>query len=119
MQNFLMLILGLFVGILSSLLGIGGGVLLVPALYLIFKLQIKEAMGTSLAVITLTALMGSLGYFYQGNVKLKFAFFIILGTILGVQIGLRLNKIAPTFLLQKMFGILLLIVAFKMLVGKP
>ena len=73
MIQYLLIILGgLFAGFASGLLGIGGGVLLVPLLLYGFKLDIHQAIGTSLAIIIPTAIFGSLVHFHYGNVSFKF-----------------------------------------------
>jgi len=110
--------LGLITGCLSGLLGVGGGVIIVPALIIIFGMATKSAIGTSLAIIIPTALMGTFLHYRQGNVNLEIAIFVAIAAIIGSQIGVYLNTITPAFALKKIFGVLLIVIALKMILGK-
>jgi uncharacterized membrane protein YfcA len=80
MIQFLYVILGLVAGCLSGLLGIGGGLILIPALIFIFGLTQLQAQGTTLALmVPPIGLLAALRYYQSGNVKLGMAGFICLG----------------------------------------
>ncbi|MCG9875953.1 MAG: sulfite exporter TauE/SafE family protein [Leptospiraceae bacterium] len=100
-------ILGLFVGILTGLVGVGGGFLIVPTLVYLGKVPIRQAIGTSLVVIFFNSFSGFLGYL--GKVEMDW-FVIILFTLLslvGVVIGSHFSNRMPKKFLQKIFGIFL------------
>ena len=99
--------LGLFVGILTGLVGVGGGFLIVPTLVYLGKIPIRQAIGTSLVVIFFNSFSGFLGYL--GKVEMDW-FVIILFTLLslvGVVIGSHFSNRMPKKFLQKIFGIFL------------
>ena len=75
------------VGMVSSFLGIGGGVVQVPILHLILKLPIKVATATSTYMIGITASAGSLVYFFKGIIDYKFVGPLIIGTLIGSTYG--------------------------------
>ena len=83
-----MLVLGLSAGVLSGLFGIGGGLVIVPALVLIFGFDTKTAVGTSLFVILLpTGLLGVLEYWKNGDLKIAAGLWIALGVFFGAYFG--------------------------------
>lgn len=113
------LLLGLLAGVLSGLLGIGGGIFLVPALVFIFGLTQHEAQGTTLALmVPPIGLLAAWTYYKQGNVNLGIAALICLGFFLGGLFGAKLAGLFSEVLLKRLFGVTLLIVALKMIFTK-
>ena len=111
------IILGLVAGIFSGFMGLGGGILLTPALVYIFGLTQHQAQGTSLAVmIPPITLLAALRYYYSGNVKLNIAVFIAAGFIIGGLVGANFVQNIPDVVLKKIFGFILLLVAIKMII---
>ena len=111
--------IGIIAGIASGMFGIGGGLVMVPALVYLFNFTQHQAQGTSLAVLTAPVVfLGALKYFNEGNVNLKMALFIAISFVIGAYLGAVLvHKISdPT--LKRMFGVLLLIMSIKMIIGK-
>lgn len=106
-----LIIEGLVVGVLTGLVGIGGGFAIVPALVLLGNLPMKRAIGTSLLIIVLksvTAFLGYLGHIsLNGNLLLSFTVAASTGTIPGAY----LTQVVPTNRLQKIFGYFLLVVS--------
>jgi uncharacterized membrane protein YfcA len=106
--------LGLFAGAIAAALGIGGGVIFVPALVVIFGFDQHIAQGTSLAVIFPTAIVATLAHTRMKNVEWKLSIPIgaagIIGAIVGAQLALRL----PAELLRRMFGVFLILLALRM-----
>jgi len=98
--------LGLAVGILSGLLGIGGGILMVPALTLLWGMKMHIAIGTSLAVMIPSALAGVLRHhFSYGNVDFVVAILVAIGAIVGsFCIGAPLAEVLPSSVLKRIFG---------------
>mgnify|MGYP000442137216 FL=1 len=109
---------GLATGVLSGLLGVGGGVILVPALVFIFSLTMKNAIGTSLAIIIPTAIVGTYFHYREGNVNFSLVIYIAIAAIIGSRIGVYLNDVLPNIILRRMFGALLLLIGIKMIIGK-
>lgn len=110
--------IGLLAGFLSGILGIGGGVVMVPLLLLIGFTQ-HQAQGTSLAaMIPPVTLLAVLQYHKEGHVDWKMALVISATFIIG---GLFGSKLAVSFneqLLKRIFGVLMLLIAIKMIFGK-
>jgi uncharacterized membrane protein YfcA len=104
---------GLLVGSLSGLVGIGGGVLLVPLLLYVFRLDMNLAAGTSLAIVIPTAIVGSLVHFGKGNVDWRLTVVIALGSILGAVIGAWGGSHLPGETLKKIFAVILVLISLK------
>jgi uncharacterized membrane protein YfcA len=94
---------GLFVGLLTGLVGVGGGFLIVPALVLM-RMSLRGAVGTSLLIITGTCAVGFLGYL--GHVRLDWAAMALLaaGTLPGIALGAYLHQFVPQSILRRGFG---------------
>lgn len=113
------IVLGVTAGIFSGFFGIGGGLILIPALTYFFHLTQHQAQGTTLAIlIPPIGLLAALKYYYAGNVKLNIAMFICVGFFVGGLIGASLIHKIPDIMLKKLFGFFLLGVSLKMILGK-
>jgi uncharacterized membrane protein YfcA len=109
------LILGLSAGVLSGLVGIGGGIIIVPALVYFFGMDQKTAQGTSLAVLLPpTGLLAFLEYYRAGHADIKIGALIVVGLLLGGWLGGDFAQQLPQAALRKIFAVLLLITAIKM-----
>ena len=107
---------GLTVGIVSATLGIGGGVLLVPALLFIWACSMHTAIGTSLAVIAVGSLAAATRHFMLGNVDLRLAGALAVGMVVGgFFIGAPLAEMLPGEILKRIFGVLLVVVGLRMI----
>lgn len=120
MQSILFITLGLSAGILSGLLGIGGGIIIVPALVYFFKFSQFEAQGTTLAMmIPPIGLLAVLEYYNKGQVNWKVALFLCAGFFIGGLIGAKICLgVLSKAVIQKIFAVLLLAVGIKMFFGK-
>jgi uncharacterized protein len=119
MINLSYILVGLLAGILSGLLGIGGGVIIIPLLVYFYGLTQHQAQGTTLALmVPPIGILAALSYYYHGNVNIPIALFIGLGFLVGGLIGAIIVQPVPDYLLKKIFGVFLLLVALKMLLGK-
>ncbi len=119
MQWTLFVFLGLLAGILSGFMGVGGGILLIPALVYFFGLTQHQAQGTTLAVLVPPiGLLAAWKYYTSGNVKLGIAAFICLGFFLGGWLGAVLAEKIPDLLLKRCFGGILLFFAVRMILGR-
>lgn len=109
-----MLLTGLAAGVLSGLFGIGGGVIIVPLLTLVLGLTLQQAAGTSLAALLLpVGLFGAIQYWQAGQVNLLNAAMLAAGLVIGVYLGARLGLSAPSELVQRAFGVLLVVVGVR------
>ena len=113
-----LVLLGVFAGITSGTLGIGSGVVVVPALVLLpfFLFEQKAAQGTALALMVPMALLGAFRYWKNPEVEISPAVlvFIVLGALPGVLIGTELAARLPNHVLRKIFAVVLAITALKM-----
>ncbi len=119
MNIVLYLLVGLLGGVVSGMLGIGGGIVMVPALAFLFGLSQHQAQGTTLALmVPPIGLLAAWTYYKAGFVDLKIAAFVCLGFFLGGLVGAKLVVGLPDTLLRKIFGVALLIIAIKMILTK-
>ncbi len=106
---------GLVAGILGGMLGIGGGVIIVPALLFLFGLTQHEAQGTTLALmVPPIGLLAAWTYWKQGCVKVEMAAFICLGFFFGGLLGAKLATQISGQNLCKLFGVFLLVISLRM-----
>jgi uncharacterized protein len=118
-MQFAYVVLGVVAGLLSGLLGIGGGLVLIPAMIFIFGLTQLQAQGTTLALmVPPIGLLAALRYYQSGNVKLGMAGFICLGFLVGGLWGANLVHSLPEPLIRKIFALFLLAVSVRMLLAK-
>jgi len=110
------LAVGLVIGTVSALFGIGGGVLMVPAMVYIWGLEMQVAVGTSLAVMIPTAIAGMLRHSISyENVDFKLAAALAVGATAGAALlGAPLAEALPAETLKKGFGVLLVLSGLKM-----
>lgn len=108
-------IVGALAGVLSGLFGIGGGVIIVPALLMFAKMSPERATGTSLTSLLLP--VGALGvwhYYKNGYVDLRAGLLIALGLFAGAYLGARLGTSIPARDLQRGFAAFLVVVAARL-----
>lgn len=115
MHYFIAALIGMVSGITSGLFGVGGGIVMVPAMMYFMKLGIKEAIGTSLAVIIPTALIGTYKHFGQGNVNWAAALSLAPTAVIGGFVGAWLTSQIPADHLKRAFGGFLIFVGFRLL----
>ena len=114
-QPVLLVALGIIAGTLSGVIGIGGGIIIVPALVFIFGMTQHQAQGTTLALLVPPiGLMAAWVYYKAGYVDLKVAALICAGFILGSIVGAKFATGIPDTVLQKVFGITLIAIGIKM-----
>lgn len=114
MQSVLLVVLGLVSGTLSGMLGIGGGIILVPALNQIFEVPMNIAVGTSLLIIIPAAVSGSITHYTKGNLQIGLAVLVMIGAVVGSYFGARLAAAVPELVLKRIFAVLLAYTAFNM-----
>lgn len=111
----LFLAVGLVAGVLSGLFGIGGGILIIPALIFFAKFPTKLALGTSLGAMLLpVGLLGAYAYYQAGNLNIKAAILISVGLFFGAFVGAKLANAIPAVTLQRMFAVFIVIMAIRL-----
>jgi uncharacterized membrane protein YfcA len=108
-RELLSTLFGLVAGFSSGLLGIGGGVVMVPILVTVGKMPMHKAVATSMFIMIFTSIAGAGVKLTNGQVHPDLAFFLIIGIIIGSQVGARLVKRVNTIALQKIFGIMMIV----------
>jgi uncharacterized membrane protein YfcA len=112
---FVFIVIGVAAGILSGLFGIGGGVVIVPALILIARMDPITATGTSLGALLLpVGALGALEYYRRGDLHITTSLLIALGLFFGAWIGAKLAQSLTPDQLRRAFAIFLVLVAAKM-----
>lgn len=101
---------GLGVGLLTAIIGVGGGFIIVPALVLIGKLSMRQAVGTSLVVITMNSASGFAGYVGQVPIDWPIVALFAATAGVGILVGSRFSQRVPQRILKQAFAILLLVV---------
>ena len=119
MQTVGLVAIGIAAGVAAGMFGIGGGLIIVPALVLLYKMSQHAAVGTSLGAILLP--VGALGawvYWKNGNLNVRYALLIAAGLLVGGFLGAKLVQPISDLTLRRMFGVFLLLVSAKMIWGK-
>lgn len=112
----ILLAIGLTAGVLSSMVGIGGGIVVVPALVFLFGISQKTAQGTSLAMLLPPiGLLGVLVYHKSGNIRWDFALLLIASFIVGSYFGAKWLQNLNTITIKRLFAIFMIVVAIKYL----
>jgi uncharacterized protein len=108
--------MGLVAGILSGLLGVGGGIIIVPLLVALVHLSQHQAHATSLAAIVPIGAVGALTFALDGEVDLEVAGLLALGALVGAPLGARIMSRNEERPLKIMFGLLMIAVGVQLLV---
>jgi uncharacterized membrane protein YfcA len=116
---YLYILLGLVAGILSGMIGIGGGTIIVPVLVLIFGFSQHSAQGTTLALLVPPiGILAAWTYYRQGYVDLTAAGWICLGFFIGGFLGAKIATGLSNVALERIFGFALLLIAIKMIFAR-
>jgi uncharacterized membrane protein YfcA len=119
MQTLGLLAIGIVAGVAAGMFGIGGGLIIVPALVLLYKMSQHAAVGTSLGAILMP--VGALAawvYWKNGNLNVKYSLLIAAGLLVGGFVGAKLVEPVSDLTMRRLFGGFLLLVSIKMIVGK-
>ena len=115
--NLAYVLLGIAAGVLSGLIGIGGGIIIVPALVFFFGFSQLKAQGTTIALmIPPIGLLAAWTYYQKGYVDTRVAVLVCLGFVVGGLAGANVATALSNAVLEKVFGIILLFIALKMLI---
>ncbi len=108
-------LIGLAAGVLSGVFGIGGGIVIVPALVLLARMRPQEATGTSLGALLLpVGLLGAWQYWKRGEIDPRAAVLLAAGLFLGAWLGAQIGLALPPRALQRAFAVLLVVVAARL-----
>jgi uncharacterized membrane protein YfcA len=115
----LLIAIGVGAGILSGIFGIGGGIVVVPALIYLAKMTPQQAAGTSLAalVLPLGAAFGAVAYYKAGHLQPKDALLIAVGMAAGAYFGAQIATHVDATVLRRLFAGLMVVMAVKLWVG--
>jgi uncharacterized protein len=106
---------GAVVGLLTGILGVGGGFLVVPALVMLVGLPVQTAIGTSLVVIAMNSVAGFLGHAGNGSLDLLVTLIFTSAGLVGTFSGMKLSKRLSSSKLQKAFAVFVILLAFFLL----
>lgn len=108
--------IGLGAGVVSGLFGVGGGLVIVPALIMFAKYPVHSALGTSLGALLLpVALLGVIQYYKAGHLNVTAALFIALGLFFGTYVGAKIVQPISPVLLRRIYAVFLFVVAARLL----
>jgi len=112
----LLIVVGLLAGILSGLVGLGGGVIIVPALVFLLGFSQHQAQGTSLGILLLPAgIFAVLNYYKRGYIDVKVVLLMFVGFLIGGYFGSKISLSVNETTLKKIFAVALLLIAGKVL----
>ena len=117
MVEIILIAIGLAAGVLSGMVGVGGGIIIVPALVMLLGFTQKNAQGTTLAMLMVpVGIFAAMTYYRAGHMNIKAALFIGLGFLVGALIGAQYAVRLPEHTMTRIFGGLLLAVGMKFLI---
>jgi uncharacterized protein len=118
-QLIILILIGLIAGIFGGMFGIGGGIIVIPALVFFMGLTQHQAEGTNLAfMLAPVGLLAVINYYKSGYVNVKYSLIIAAAFVIGAYFGsVWAIKLEPT-ILKKAFGVFIILIGIKMLIGK-
>jgi uncharacterized membrane protein YfcA len=115
----ILILIGLSAGIVSGLLGVGGAIIIVPALVFFFGITQHQAQGTSLAILLFpVGFLAFWNYYKHGYVNFKIALIVIIAFFVGGYLGSLIAVRVPERFLKITFGILIIMLGFRMIFKK-
>lgn len=115
----LFIVIGCIAGVLSGLFGIGGGIIIVPALIYLCGFTQLKAQGTSLAILLPpVGILAFIDYYKEGHVDVIAGILICIFLVIGSVLGAKMSHIIPVDSMRKLFGILMMLIAVKLVFGK-
>lgn len=118
-QLVILIVVGILSGILAGVFGVGGAIIVIPALVFILGMNQHEAQGTSLAfMLPPVGILATWNYWKAGNVNWKVAFVLSLTFVVGAYLGSHISINIPDKILRRLFGGLMILIALKMIFSK-
>lgn len=116
---YILIIIGLIAGVTGGSLGIGGGIIVIPALLIFMGYSQHSAQGTSLAMmIPPIGILAAINYYKHGHIDIKASLILVVTFVIGSYFGSLIAVNISGKTLQKIFGVYLIIVALKMIFSK-
>lgn len=115
--DFKLIAIGFITGIVNGLFGSGGGTIIVPSLVFLVKMEDYKAHATAISIILPLSIISTIIYLKSNIVKFNIGYIIAIGGIIGSFIGAKLLKKIPNLVLRKIFGIIIIITAIRMIIG--
>lgn len=118
---YMFVLAGLICGIFSATFGVGAGIIMIPALVILFSMPQKSAQGTCLAVMVPMALVGAMRYKLNPQIELDIGVIglLCIGAVVGAWIGAGIAGWLPASVLRKLFALVMIVAAIKMLTTSP
>ena len=115
----ILIVIGLLAGILSGLVGVGGGIIMIPLLIILLGLTQHQAQGTALfAMLPPIGILAAINYYKQGFVKWEYAAVIAFTFVIGGYFGSKLSLTLPPQTVRRVFGVIMLLGAIKLISSK-
>lgn len=115
----LLILIGLTAGFVGGALGLGGGIIIVPALIYLLNFSQHQAQGTSLMVLLFPAgIFAVVNYYRAGFIDWKIALLLMAGVVVGSYFGSKFSIVLPAATLKRIFGFFILLVGLKMVLGR-
>lgn len=115
----ILIFIGLTAGVLSGMIGLGGGVVMIPMMVMMLAMDQKMAQGTSIAImLPPIGILAVYNYYQKGYVNMKYAAIIAAAFIIGGFFGSKAAIALPSDLIRKIFAVLLVAIAVKMFFSK-
>ena len=115
----ILIIIGLLAGVLSGLVGVGGGILMIPLLIIFLGLTQHQAQGTALfAMLPPIGILAAINYYKEGFVKWEYAIVIAFTFVIGGYLGSKLSLSLPPQMVRRIFGVIMLLGAIKLISSK-
>ncbi len=118
-QFLILVVVGILSGMLAGVFGVGGAIIVIPALVFMLGLSQHDAQGTSLAfMIPPVGILAAWNYWKAGHVNWKMALVLSLTFVVGAYLGSEFSINIPDKILRRMFGVLMMLIALKMIFSK-
>ena len=115
----ILLLVGLFAGFASGMVGIGGGIVIVPALVYFLSLSQHQAQGVSIGMLLMpVGFLAAYNYYKQGNLNFNYSLIIGITFIAGAYFGSKVSLALDPSLMRRIFGVVILLIALKMIFNK-
>jgi len=111
----IILLIGLAAGMLSGMVGVGGGIIIVPALVYFLAFSQHQAMGTSLGILLLPAgIFAVINYYKQGYIDVKVVILLFVGFLVGGYLGSKISLSMSEIAVKRIFAVVLILIGVKM-----
>ena len=115
-EIFILISIGIAAGVFSGMFGIGGGLIMVPAMVFFLGMGQHAAQGTSLGVLVIpVAAVAAFNYYKEGQLDWKYALIIALSFVVGGYFGSKISLGISELMLKRVFGVLMLVMAIKLI----